>query len=119
MGNKSFKKEQFQNRIMGELNQILRTEVSDPRVQFVSITKVELSNDNSFANVAWDTFDASKRGDASKAIQGLTSKLRSLLSQKIKVRHTPELRFHYDGQFEGEKSIEAILDSEAKAGKSF
>lgn len=116
---KSSKKDKFEERILHELNGALRSEFSDSRLQFVSFTKVELNSDYSEAIVYWDTFDASKRGDIKKAMTGIKGKLRAVLSTKLKVRHTPNLTLVYDSQFESEKSIEDILSSEAKNGKSY
>lgn len=119
-GSKStFKKEKFEERILLELNSALRSEFSDSRLQFASFTKVELNTDYSEAIVYWDTFDASKRGDIKKAIDGIRGKLRAVLSSKLQVRHTPNLTIKYDSQYESQKSIEELLSSEAKNGKSF
>ncbi|MCO4793444.1 MAG: 30S ribosome-binding factor RbfA [Bacteriovoracaceae bacterium] len=118
-GNKNNKKEKFEERILHELNKALRSEFSDSRLQFVSFTKVELNSDLSEANVYWDTFDASKRGDIKKAIDGIGSKLRAVLSTKLNVRHTPNLVLQYDSQYESQKSIEDILSSEVKNGKPY
>lgn len=118
-GTKSFKKEKFEERILHELNSALRSEISDSRLQFASFTKVELNTDYSEAIAYWDTFDASKRGDIKKAIEGIRGKLRSILSTKLNVRHTPNITIKYDSQFESQQSIEEILSSESKNGKSF
>jgi ribosome-binding factor A len=116
---KDAKKAMFEERILNELNMILRREVSDTRLQFVSLTHVELSNDFSMAKVYWDTFDSGKRGDIKKALNSAHGMLRSSLAKVLNVRHTPELNLLYDGQFDGEQAIDAILEKEAKEGKGF
>tara|TARA_R110002072_G_scaffold64203_11_gene160023 strand:- start:6674 stop:7036 length:363 start_codon:yes stop_codon:yes gene_type:complete len=116
---KSFKKVRLEEKILQELNVILRQDLNDSRLQFVSFTKIKLSPDNSYADVWWDTFDSSKRGDCKKALESSVSKIRSLLSSKIKIRHTPELRISYDGQFDGEQTISKILEDESKSGKGY
>lgn len=116
---KDTKKKMFEERIQNELNMILRREISNPHLQFVSLTKVDLSNDFSVATVYWDTFDSSKRGDIKKALDSAQGKLRSSLARVLNVRHTPEITLQYDGQFEGEKAIEEILEKEAKDGKTY
>ncbi len=112
-----FKKEKFAHRILNEINQILRSGANDKRVQFVSITKVELSPDNQMAKVYWDTFDPSIRGDVKKALAGMAGRIRTELGKVLQIRHVPELEFLYDGQFESEQAIEALLASEAKEGR--
>ena len=116
---KGIKKAKFEDRILNELNLILRTDLNDTRLQFASLTKVELSNDYSVATVYWDTFDSSKKEDIQSALSAAEAKLRSSLSQVIKVRHTPELSLVYDNQFESEQHIADLLGNEAKNGKNF
>ncbi|MCK5882200.1 MAG: 30S ribosome-binding factor RbfA [Bacteriovoracaceae bacterium] len=116
-GKNNLKKIQFEGRILTELNSILRTKLNNPRLQFVSITKVSLTHDMSLAIVYWDSFDSSTRGDTKKAISTIGGKLRSILAQSLKVRTVPELRFEYDSQYEAEKEVEEILANEAKLGK--
>lgn len=111
---KLFKKEKFQEGLIKEISLILRNDIKDSRLTFVSITKVELNKDNSVAKVYWDTFDPGKRGDAKKALSTVAGKIRGLLSTRLKVRHTPSLEFIYDSQFESEQKIDALLKSESE-----
>lgn len=104
-------KHSYQEKIKNEINMILRREVSDPRLTLCSVTRVELNPDYSVAEVFWDTFDSSKRGDIKSAIEGLSGKMRSLLAKNLDVRHTPVLTFHYDSQFEDEMKITELLKS--------
>lgn len=113
----SFKKQKFEERIQNEVNSILRYELSDKRLTFVSVTKVELSADFSMAKIYWDSYNSDNRGDCKQAIDSLDKKIRSLLAAKLNVRHTPSLTFHYDSQFEEEGKISAILDEEKSEGK--
>ncbi len=102
-------KDLFQDKIRNEISVMLRREIADPRLTMISITRVELNQDYSVAKVFWDTFDAAKRGDAKKAIDGLTGRMRSLLAKNLDVRHTPILEFFYDSQFEDELKITQLL----------
>lgn len=107
-----FAKVKFEDRLMQEINILLRRDFADPRLTMVSVTGVELSSDYAYATVSWDTFDKTKRGDAKAALEGLSSKLRSKLSQTLDVRHTPALTFVYNAQFEEEHHIDMILRKE-------
>ncbi len=118
-GDKALKKEQFENRLLGELNMILRTRFNNPRLKLLSFTKVEVSNDLYFATVYWDCFDEKSRGDAKKAVESIVGKLRTLLAQSLKVRSVPELRLKYDAQYDAEREVDAILREEEKLGKGF
>jgi ribosome-binding factor A len=104
----------FEERIKNEINIALRRSISDPRLTLVSVTRVILSNDYSQAKVYWDTFDSEKRGDAKKAFDGVSSRLRAILAKELEVRHTPHLELIYDSQFEDERNIESLLDKTSK-----
>lgn len=108
----SSNKTNYEENIKNGINMALRREIADPRLTMVSITRVELTQDYSEAKVYWDTFDPSKRGDIKKAIEGTSSKLRSILATNLKVRHTPRLTFFYDSQYEDEKTIQDLLSSQ-------
>ena len=102
----------FEEKIKDQLNTVLRKDIADPRLTMLSFTRVELSNDYSYAKVYWDTFDTSKRGDIKKALEGVQNKLRSILAKEMNVRHTPALELIYDSTFEDELKITNLLSSE-------
>lgn len=112
-----FKKDQFEIRMRDEINQIIRTEISDVRLKLVSITRVEMSADYAYAKCYWDNFDDKVRGDVKKALEGISGKVRSSLSKRLDVRHTPTVTFLYDAQFNAESDISEILDEEVKKGR--
>jgi ribosome-binding factor A len=99
----------FEQKIKNEINIALRRTIADPRLTMVSVTRVELTADYSHAKVYWDTYDSSKRGDIKKALDGISSKLRSILAKELDVRHTPHLELFYDSQIEDELNIENLL----------
>ena len=111
-----FKKDKFEERLLNEINSLLRTIIRDPRLQFVSITKVELSPDYSYATCHWDTFNAGTRGDAKKAIEEARGKLRSELAKVLEVRHVPSLTFEYDNQYEEEQKIVKLMKNSEESG---
>ncbi len=109
-GNK-FSKVKYEERVRDEINLALRREFTDPRLVNVSVTHVELTQDYSHAKVFWDTFNASKRGDAKEAIEATAGRMRKLLASKMEVRHTPEIHYVYNSQFEDENKISKLLNN--------
>ena len=107
-----FKKEKYEERLLNEINGLLRSHTKDDRLRKVSITKVELSPDYGYATVSWDTYDSGTRGDAKTAIEASKGFLRSELAKVLDVRHVPSLSFIYDNQFEEEKKIMDLINSE-------
>lgn len=108
----NFKKQKFEDRLLSEVNRILRENFSDSRLTFVSVTKVELNVDFSVAKLFWDTFDQKLRTDAEKAVNSIAPRIRKLLAGALDVRHVPEISFVYDSQYEDEARISAILEQE-------
>ncbi len=111
-GNK-FSKIKYEERVRDMINTALRREFSDPRLQNVSVTHVELTQDYSHAKVYWDTFSTATRGDAKEAIESTTGKMRKILATQMEVRHTPEIHFIYNSQFEDEGKITQLLKDSA------
>jgi len=107
-GNK-FSKIKYEEKIRDAINVALRREFSDSRLQNVSVTHVELTQDYSHAKVYWDTFNTQTRGDAKDAIESTAPRMRKYLAGKLEVRHTPELHFVYNSQFEDELKIDKLL----------
>lgn len=108
-GNK-FSKLKYEERVRDEINLALRREFTDPRLSNVSVTHVELTQDYSHAKVYWDTFNTAKRGDAKEAIEATAGRMRKMLASKMEVRHTPEIHYHYNSQFEDEIKITKLLN---------
>lgn len=107
-GNK-FSKLKYEERVRDEINLALRRDFTDPRLVNVSITHVELTQDYSHAKVYWDTFNTQARGDAKVAIESTAKRMRKLLADKMQVRHTPEIHFVYNSQFEDANKIDRLL----------
>jgi ribosome-binding factor A len=107
-GNK-FSKLKYEEKVRDEINLALRRDFADPRLINVSVTHVELTQDYSHAKVYWDTFNAATRGDAKEAIEATASRMRALLASKMEVRHTPQIHYIYNSQFEDESKITRLL----------
>lgn len=111
-GNK-FSKIKYEEKVRDEINLALRREFADPRLMNVSVTHVELTQDYSHAKVYWDTFNSQTRGDAKEAIESTAGRMRKLLSTKMDVRHTPEIKYIYNSQFEDANKIDRLLKDSA------
>lgn len=79
------------------LNELLRFESKDPRLEGVTISSVALSRDLGVAKVYFSTL--SPDADPAPVLEGLAAAsgfLRSRLGREINVRRVPELRFAHD-----------------------
>lgn len=94
------------------LSELLR-EVKDPRVsKLLSIVKVDVSGDLSYATVYVSAIEGFEATVASvKALKGAQGFLRRELGSRLKIRKVPELRFVADDSIEQSANISKIIDS--------
>ncbi len=99
--------------IQRELAEIIRLELKDPRIGFVTITDVEVTRDYSFAKVFY-TLMKGEDADTQATLNRSAGFLRSELSRRIKLFKMPELRFAYDHSVEHGMSLDQLIDSAMK-----
>lgn len=104
-----FQKKKYEELILHELNYFLRKNLNDKVMQFVSFTQIVLNKDYSLAKIYWDSFDESAFKKIEAGLLELSPKIRKYLSQNLKLRHTPELKFYYNSQFKDENRIDELL----------
>ena len=93
--------------IQRELGSILLLEAKDKDFKNVTITAVEVSSDFSYAKVYFTTTD--DREHVVRDLNNASGFFRSLLSQRLEMRHTPELKFIFDESIEYGQKIEKII----------
>ena len=94
------------------LSELLR-EVKDPRVSsMLSIVKVDVSGDLSYATVYVSALEGFETTVSSvKALKGAAGFLRRELGSKLRLRKVPELRFVADDSIEQSANISKIIES--------
>ena len=84
-----------------EISQIIRREVKDPRIGFVSITDVEVSGDLRHAKVFVSVYgDETEKEETMAGLEKATGFIRKLVGDRITTYHTPEIIFRYDDSIE-------------------
>lgn len=106
----SVKIERLNDQFQKEISMILQTEIKDQDIHFVTITGCDITNDLSFCKVYFTVLDDSKKESTLKALKGAASFIRGQLSQRVEIRHTPELKFIYDKSIEYGNKIEKIIE---------
>ena len=94
------------------LSELLR-EIKDPRVsKLLSIVKVDVSGDLSYATVYVSAIEGYETTVASvKALKGAAGFLRKELGARLTLRKVPELRFVADDSIEQSANISRINES--------
>ncbi|QRN86311.1 30S ribosome-binding factor RbfA [Clostridia bacterium] len=97
--------------IKKEVAKIIRDNVKDPRVGFVTITSVDLSGDLSVAKIYFSVMGEQNTIDETvAALESAKGYIRREISQRIKLRHVPEIHFLYDHSIEQGTHIDALLE---------
>jgi ribosome-binding factor A len=87
--------------IQKEISQMLMRTIKDPRIGFVTITRVEVSEDCRSAKVYFSV--AGTLEERKKSMKGLDSAkgyVRRELGRRIRLRYTPEIMFQFDPSIE-------------------
>lgn len=96
--------------IKKELSLILQTEFKDPRLGFVTVTGVDVTNDLSQARVYLSVLGSEdEKVETLEALAKGTGFLRSEIGRRIRLRHVPELLFKLDPSVEYGSRIEQLL----------
>lgn len=87
--------------IQKEISQMLVKSIKDPRIGFVTITKVSVSEDCRFAKVYFSVVGT--LAEKERSMKGLDSAkgfVRKELGRRIRLRYTPEILFQFDPSIE-------------------
>ena len=106
----SHRVERIAEQVREEVSQILSTEVSDPGVGLVTVTRVKVTPDLSLARVYWTALgDVTQRKQTAKALARAAAYVRHLLSTRMTLRRSPEVQFIYDQSVAAQDRVEQIL----------
>jgi len=110
-------------RMQEELAVIL-PRLRDPRAQGAIVSRIELSDDLSFAKVyvragmVVEAFDEKGQKHFLKGLESATPRVRREVAESLNLQKAPELRFIYDTGIEHASRVEDILKEIAADDKS-
>ena len=91
--------DRLSDQIRTEIAEILRNEVKDPRLEGITIIRVELSKDISKAYIIFsslNSFNQTSSLEVETALKKAKGFIRSNLGKKLNVKRIPELSFQED-----------------------
>lgn len=108
------------DQIQRELSDLIRNELKDPRIpSSMTIAAVEVNKDLSIAKVFVSTFDINIDNETrQEAVNGLNQAagyLRKLLSNAMRMRSVPQLRFEYDNVQEDATRLSSLIDDAVRS----
>lgn len=100
------------DRIRSELSDLFLRDAKDPRLALVTVTEVTIDRELAYADVYVNALGAEeRRPEVMAALDHAKGYLRSQIGARVRLRRTPELRFHWDPSLERGERIARLLDS--------
>lgn len=106
--------------LKAELDDIIRTEVKDPRIGFFSITNVEVPPDLRSARVYVSVLGSDEEREGTlEALRTASKFIRFHLKPRLRMRQIPELDFRDDRSMEYAQEISAALQEVRERDAAF
>lgn len=96
--------------IQSELGELILKKLKDPRVGFVTVTRVDIPPDLKLAHVYYSVMGGKKeKTEAGRGLEHASGYLQHEIASALKLRFTPKLAFHLDESLEESLRIQKIL----------
>jgi len=104
--------ERINQLIRQEISDLLQHEIKDPRLsKFIAVTEVATSPDLRRARVYISFISSQQEKQAAlDALASASNFLRKEMARKLRLRHIPELSFHWDDSIERGTHIMDLID---------
>lgn len=97
--------------LKAEIARVIREDVADPRVGFVTLMDVETSPDLRHARVFVSVLGGEEREkEAIEALRRASGYMRSLVGEAVRLKYLPELRFEIDRTIKHAARIESLIE---------
>ena len=101
--------EKVQEQIQHEISNMLLRDIKDPRIQAVTVTGVELTDDMSQAKVFVSLYGSAEQQEAWNALNRAKGFLRTEIAKRIRLRFAPEILLEKDTSLEYGAHIDSLL----------
>ena len=112
----AYRKDKIRKTLIKEIADIIQKKLNDSRIGgVVSITDLEIAQDNSYAKVYYSVFAPDDQKEKTiKAIEEDASKIRFEVGKRIRLRLTPELKFIPDDSIERGARVTELINKISK-----
>jgi ribosome-binding factor A len=102
--------EKVGDQIRQEISEMLLRGLKDPRIGFVTITKVAVSDDLRQAKVYYSVFGGDEeKEDSHQGLESATGFIKRELGRRLRLKYMPEITFLFDDSLEYGAHIEELL----------
>lgn len=103
--------DRVQAQLKKEISRILQEELKDPRIGFVTVTRIDLTGDLRHAKVYFSILgDEAKKNSAVEGIQSAAGYIRKLIGERLELKYVPELSFRLDRSIEYSIGLEKLFE---------
>ena len=98
--------------IQRHLAETIRHELKDPRMaEFFTISEVEVTRDLAIADIHFTVLEEEAIESTLDALQRAHGFLRRRLASKLRLRNTPQLRFHHDRSVQEGERMDRLIQA--------
>ncbi|GAA3893497.1 30S ribosome-binding factor RbfA [Halomonas cibimaris] len=108
------------DQLQKELAVLIQREVKDPRLGMITLSGVTVSRDLGYADVYFTLLgeqDPERVKENRQVLKRAAGFLRSQVARRIKLRHVPELRFHYDESTVRGQALSSLIDQAVQSDR--
>ncbi len=95
--------------ILREVSGILQSDIGDPRVKHVTITRVEVTRDLRMARIYYTLPENSDKEEVAKGLKSSGSFIRKELAERVSLKYIPHVSFREDREKERQESIDRLF----------
>jgi ribosome-binding factor A len=108
----SIKQDRMAGRIRQILSELILREISDPRLQGLTISEVEIDSELTFARVYVNALgEEARKAEILAALVRAKGFLRREVGKRVRLRVTPDLTFVWDARFDRADQIDQLISS--------
>ena len=101
-----------------ELAEIVRDEIKDPRLGFVSFTEVRMSRDLSHAVIYCSVLNSEDQSESIEVLNRAVGFIRKEVARRIKARIVPTLKFAIDDSIMRGAAMDSLISKAMQNDKS-
>ena len=102
--------ERVADQIRAEVTTMISSELHDPGVGFVTVTRVEVTPDLQHARVFYTSLgDPDARRNTARALERASGFMRRQIGQRLRLRRAPEIHFEFDESIGHQDRVEQLL----------